>query len=280
MTSAPHTLGNAVPADISATPSSARRVAAHYPDLEGRIVIVTGASHGIGAATARLFAANGSSVVVNGRDAEAIESVVQSIRSAGGRAMGFAADATNFAAIERMRQATESQIGPADILATFAGGGISRPGPLPILTEKAWRSTIDENLTATFLTLKSFLPGLIERRRGSIITMASSAARIPSPAPIAYSAAKAGIIMLSRQLAVEVAPHGIRVNCLAPSAIMTERNQRVMSAEAQRHAAAAHPLGRLGTPEDVAEVAVFLASEAASWLTGLTIDVAGGRVVQ
>ena len=143
-----------------------------------------------------------------------------------------------------------------------------------------WQSTVDGSLTATFLTLKSFLPGMIERGRGAIVTMASSAARLPGlGAPAPYVAAKAGVVMLTRQVASEVGRHGIRVNCLAPHTILTEQIQRAAPQEWREKMAAAVPLGRLGTPEDVALAAVFLASDSAAWLTGVTLDVAGGYVM-
>ena len=147
------------------------------------------------------------------------------------------------------------------------------------ITEEGWRAAIDGNLTATFLTLKSFLPGMIERGYGAIVTMASSAGRVPTPAPIAYAAAKAGVVMLSRQVAAEVGKHGIRVNCLAPDTIMTERIQRSMSAEQQGQWTAAFPLGRMGPPEDVALAALFLSSASSAWLTGVTLDLAGGKIM-
>ncbi len=249
-----------------------------YPDLAGRVAVVTGGSRGIGAATSRLLAANDAKVAVNGRDEAAIDAVVGGLRAKGGQAIGIAADCTNFAAVESMRQRVERELGPVDVLVVFAGGGIARPGPVHLTTEE-WHSTIDGNLTATFLTLKSFLPGMIERRRGSIITMASTAARIPTSAPAPYAAAKAGVVMLSRHVANEVGKHGIRVNCIAPSAILTDRTARFMSEAQQREVAAAHPLGRLGRPEDVALTTLFLASDSSSWLTGLTLDVAGGRIM-
>jgi 3-oxoacyl-[acyl-carrier protein] reductase len=120
---------------------------------------------------------------------------------------------------------------------------------------------------------------MIERGRGSIITMASSAARLPVGAPVAYAAAKAGVIMLTRHLATEVGRHGIRVNCLAPHTILTDEIRQRMPDQMQREWAAQVPLGRLGTPEDVAMAALFLASESAAWITGVTLDVAGGRIV-
>jgi 3-oxoacyl-[acyl-carrier protein] reductase len=250
-----------------------------YPDLAGKVALVTGGSRGIGAATCRLLAANGAKVVVNGRDATAIDAVVSSIQANGGQAIGISADCTDFSAIERMRQQTEQAFGPVEVLAAFVAGGRARPGPIAQTTEEEWRSTIDGTLTATFLTVKSFLPGMIARRHGAIVMMASSAARIPLGAPTAYAAGKAGVIMFSRYLANEVGKYNIRVNCLAPHTILTERVQRQMPEAQQREMAAQTPLGRLGTPEDVALATLFLASDSAAWVTGITLDVAGGRMM-
>jgi 3-oxoacyl-[acyl-carrier protein] reductase len=136
---------------------------------------------------------------------------------------------------------------------------------------------VDANLTATFLTLKRFLPGMIERGRGSFVTMASNAARFPTGAPAPY-AAKAGVIMLTLHGANESGNHGVRVNCLAPHTVLVERTRRFMSEEQQRCIAEEIPLGRLGTPEDVALATLFLASESSSWITGITLDVAEGKV--
>jgi 3-oxoacyl-[acyl-carrier protein] reductase len=250
-----------------------------YPDLAGKVGVVTGGSGGIGAATCRLLAANSVKVAVNGRDEAKIGTVVDAIRSAGGQALGVAADCTDLVAVERMRQQGEEEFGPAGVVAAFAGGGRARPGPVAQITEEEWHSTVDANLTATFLTFKSFLPGMIERGRGSIVTMASSAARFPTGAPTPYAAAKAGVIMLTRQVANEVGKHGVRVNCLAPHTVLVERTRRFMPEEQQRRIAAEIPLGRLGTPEDVALATLFLASDSSSWITGETLDVAGGKVM-
>jgi 3-oxoacyl-[acyl-carrier protein] reductase len=250
-----------------------------YPDLAGKVAVITGGSGGIGAATCRALAANGVNVAVHGRDEAKIAAVVGDIQARGGQALGVAADTTDFAAIEHMRQQVEQALGLAEVLAVFAASGGPPPGPLAQITEEGWRAAIDGNLTATFLTLKSFLPGMIERGRGAIVTMASSAGRAPTPAPIAYAAAKAGVVMLSRQVAAEVGRHGIRVNCLAPDTIMTERTARYMSAEQRRQWTAAFPLGRMGTPEDVALATLFLSSASSAWLTGVTLDVAGGKIM-
>lgn len=250
-----------------------------YPDLAGKVTVVTGGSGGIGAATCRLLAVNGVKVVVNGRDEAKIGAVVGGIQADDGQAIGVAADVTDFATIERMRERVEEELGPVDVLAAFAASGGPPPGPTAQITEEEWRSAIDGNLTSTFLTLKSFLPGMIKRGGGSIVTMASSAGRAPTPAPTAYAAAKAGVVMLSRQVANEVGNHGVRVNCLAPDTILTERTQRFMTEDQQQQWAAMFPLGRMGMPEDVALATLFLASESSSWLTGITLDVAGGKIM-
>ena len=251
-----------------------------YPDLAGKVVVVTGGSGGIGAVTCRLFAANGAKVAVNGRDQARIQAVVDAIRAAGGQAVGVAADCTDLAEVEQLRQEVEQQLGPAEVLAAFVGGGRARPGPVAQVPVEDWHSTVDGTLTATYLTLKSFLPGMIQRGRGAILTMASSAARLPGlGAPAPYVAAKAGVVMLTREVAGEVGRHGVRVNCLAPHTILTEQIQQRAPEEWRQKMAAAIPLGRLGTPEDVALAAVFLASDSAAWITGVTLDVAGGYVM-
>jgi 3-oxoacyl-[acyl-carrier protein] reductase len=251
-----------------------------YPDLAGKVAVVTGGSGGIGAATCRLLAANGAKVAVNGRDPAKIQAVVDAIRAGGGQAIAAAGDCTDLAAVEQMRQQVEQSLGPAEVLAAFVGGGRARPGPVADVPEPDWRSTVDGSLTATFLTIKAFLPGMLQRGRGAIVTMASSAARLPGlGAPAPYVAAKAGVVMLTRQVASEAARHGVRVNCLAPHTILTEQLQQQAPEEWRQQMAAAVPLGRLGTPEDVALAVLFLASDSAAWLTGVTLDVAGGYVM-
>jgi 3-oxoacyl-[acyl-carrier protein] reductase len=181
-------------------------------------------------------------------------------------------------ALEDLRQRTEDKFGPVDILGAFIGGG-GQPAPIAEVTEAEWRATIDSNLTATFLAIRCFLPGMLERRRGVIITMASTAGRLPGGASAAYAAAKAGVVMLTRHVAKEVGPQGVRLNCIAPSAILTEDHPLRRAPEEQRQrVAAGFPLGRLGYPDDVALAALFLASDSSAWITGVTLDVAGGRV--
>jgi len=213
---------------------------------------------------------------VCGRDEAALSQVVARIRLSGGEARTGIADVTDEAAIERLRQIAEATFGPVELLVACAGGG---GNPTPVLEEDTarWRRTLDANLTSVFLTLKAFLPSMYERRRGAIVTMASSAGRQLSGASAGYAAAKAGLLSLTRQAALEAAGHRVRINAVAPSAIVTDR-LAAQPAEMRERVAQSFPLQRLGTIDDVA-AALFLLSDAASWITGVTLDVAGGRVM-
>ena len=245
--------------------------------LKDKIALVTGSSRGIGAAIAALFAREGAKVALHGRDAEALSAVLADIMQAGGEAIYVTADVTD---IEAMRRQIEREFGPVDILVTNAGGSFTTPGPLEQTREEEWRASIDGNLTATFLTIKSFLPRMKERRSGNVITVSSAAARRPHPmSPIAYSAAKAGIEVLTQDLAAQVGPYGIRANCIAPETILTERNKQRIPPAQQQDLVALHPIRRLGTPADVAHAALYLACDDAAWIAGVILDVAGGAVM-
>jgi 3-oxoacyl-[acyl-carrier protein] reductase len=249
-------------------------------ELNGRVALVTGSSRGIGTAIARLFAERGAAVIVHGRDADAVRTVVADIEATGGRALAAIADLTRYYQIEAMRDSIEQRLGPVDILVANAGGSTVRPGPLEDVAEADWRTSVDTNLTATFLTIKAFLPGMRQRHHGTIITMSSAAARRPTPqSPFAYAAAKAGIEVLTKELAAQAGPDGIRVNCLAPETILTERNQQQIPEAIQEQLRHAHPVQRLGTPDDVAHAALFLSSDHSSWISGIILDVAGGSVL-
>ncbi|MDQ4504046.1 SDR family NAD(P)-dependent oxidoreductase [Sinomonas sp. ASV322] len=248
--------------------------------LDGRVALVTGSSRGIGAGIAVELARQGAAVAVHGRDRGAVDDVVATLARDGGTAVGVSGDVTSFAELEALRRQVEEGLGPVDVLVANAGGNFTPPAQLEDIPEDCWRATIDGNLTATFLTLKSFLPGMKERGRGSIVTIASSAGRRPDArAPIPYGAAKAAIALLTQDAAAQAGPFGVRVNCIAPETILTERNRARIPGEQQAAMAGYHPLRRLGTPEDVAKAAAFLASDDAAWITGVVLDVTGGAVM-
>jgi 3-oxoacyl-[acyl-carrier protein] reductase len=248
--------------------------------LNGRVALVTGSSRGIGAAIAKRFAREGAKVVVHGRDTAALSVICTDVTQAGGQAISVAADTTRFSELEAMRRRIEQELGQVDILVANAGGNVGALGPLEHTSEQEWRAALDGNLTATFLTIKAFLPGMKARKAGNIITISSAAARRAHAAtPIPYAAAKSGIEIMTQDLALQVGPDGIRVNSIAPETILTERNKQQIP-EPQRQALInAHPVRRLGTPEDVAEAALYLASDRAAWITGIVLDVAGGAVI-
>jgi 3-oxoacyl-[acyl-carrier protein] reductase len=249
-----------------------------YSDLAGKIAVVTGGSRGIGAATGRVLAANGACVAIVGRDESAISATVVDIEEAGGWAIGVRADVTVKPDVDHLADVVSERLGLVDIVAPFAGGA-----GMPVPTEKEtvthWREVIESELTSTFLTISAFLPGMIERRRGAIVTMSSSAGRQASQSSAAYAAGKAGVIALTRHLANEVGRHGIRANCLSPSTVVNDKLRTWVSEEDRAAMGATYPLGRLGHPDDVARAALFLASDASSWITGVTLDVAGGNVM-
>src|SRR5512146_1478732 len=246
----------------------------------GQVALVTGSSRGIGAAIAARLALGGAVVAVHGRDVDSVRAAAASVTAEGGKAFAVTGDVTDFAQVEEIRARVESEAGPVDILVANAGGSLTPPAPIEEIPEDGWRATVDGNLLATFLTLKSFLPGMKERRRGTIITIGSAAGRRAHPrSPIPYAAAKAGIALLTQDVAAQAGPFGIRVNCITPETILTQGNQEQIPAELQASLADAHPLKRLGTPQDVATAAAFLVSDEAAWITGVVIDVAGGAVL-
>jgi 3-oxoacyl-[acyl-carrier protein] reductase len=248
--------------------------------LDGQVALVTGSSRGIGAAIAAELARCGATVAVHGRDRAAAAAVTAAITRDGGQATLVTADLTDFAQVEAVRAQVEAEAGPVGILVANAGGNPVPPMPLEDIPVDGWRAAVDGNLLVTFLTLKAFLPGMKERRRGCVITVGSAAGRRANArSPIPYAAAKAGIALLTQQIAEQAGPFGVRANCLTPETILTEGNLAAIPAPLQEELAGRHPLKRLGTPADVAAAAAFLASEGASWITGVVIDVAGGAVL-
>lgn len=191
---------------------------------------------------------------------------------------GVIADCTKAGQIEKMHQAIEERFGGTDLLLAFAGAG----GPIePVenISEQEWNALIAANLTSKFLTVKSFLPGMKRRGAGSIVLMWSSAGRAASRAALAYSSAQAGVSMLARNLAQQLGTGGVRVNAIAPSAIRNERLAQFLNQGELEKLALQFPIPRVGEPGDVAAAALFLCSNDSSWITGITLDVAGGKVM-
>ncbi len=249
-----------------------------YPDLAGRVAVVTGATGRIGAATCVTFGAHKMRVAVVGRRAAALEEVREQVWNVGGEAIAVPTDCTDPAAVDELRARVRDEWGPVDVVAAFAGGN-GAPVPTADLDPGRWCDVLAGDLTATFLTVRAFLPDLIARGHGSVLTMSSSAGRQPSQANAAYAAAKAGVVMLTRHLAAEYAASGIRVNCLAPAAVRNEKMERFMGEARIAELGRAFPLGRIGEPADVAAAAAYFASDASSWVTGQVLDIAGGKVI-
>jgi 3-oxoacyl-[acyl-carrier protein] reductase len=250
-----------------------------YPDLAGQVALVTGGSKGIGAETARLLAANGVKVAVNARSQPGIDALVDELTGGGAEAIGISADCGQSEEIAAMRDRVESELGPIDILLPFAGG-FGAFTPIEEITVEEWRKVIEDNLTSTFLTVSAVVPSMIERRSGAIVTMSSNGGRyLDKLLTASYAAAKAGVVQFTRHIAMELGPYGIRANAIAPATVRSERVDRIMDEDARAKVAEMSPLGRIGTTTDCALATLFLVSDSASWLTGVTLDVAGGRIM-
>jgi 3-oxoacyl-[acyl-carrier protein] reductase len=250
-----------------------------FADLDGKVAVVTGGSSGIGAATALALAANGVRVAILDTDGEAAADLARTIGDWGGESLGVVCDVTSRAALEQAREAVERAYGAVDVLVPFAGG-FRRYTPIHELDEDEWQAVLDLNLTATYRTIRTFVTGMMGRRRGAIVAMGSSSGRLlDEPVTAPYAAAKAGVVMLVRHLAIELGPFGIRVNSVNPATTRSERVDAIVPRARQDHLASLSPLGRMGYPSDVAYATLYLASDAAEWVTGVSLDVAGGRVM-
>jgi len=244
--------------------------------LAGKIALVTGAQQGIGKAIALAYGREGASVVINYLDNQAAaEEIASQIRALGQRAVPLAGDVARAADVRRMVEAGES-LGGIDILVNNAG--IFPRVEFLDMTEAQWDEVLNVNLKGTFLCTQAVVQKLVERGRpGAVINLASSAAFRSSPRGVHYVASKAGIVGVTRATALELAPYRVRVNAIAPGTTDTAQPRYGMSEEELQAAGRQVPLGRMGTPEDVADLAVFLASDEARHITGQTIHVNGGQ---
>lgn len=241
--------------------------------LDGRVALVTGGARGIGRAIAFRLAADGAKVVIVDL-ADAGAETAREVEGAWGRPTLFVkADVSNEAEVRQAIEQVESAVGPVDILVNNAG--ITRDNLTLVMSESDWDAVIDVDLKSAFLMSKAVLRGMIKRRRGSIISISSVVGRRGNAGQVNYSAAKAGLIGLTKSLAREVASRNVRVNAVAPGYIETEMTAALP--EAARSALVGQiPLGRIGSPEAVAEAVAFLAGDSASYLTGVVLPVDGG----
>ena len=243
-------------------------------DLSGKTALITGASRGIGAAIARALAAQGADVAVHfGSGETEAREVVAHIENLGRRAVALQADARDFEAFGELWARAETELGPLDILVNNAG--LLRPAFLGMMSESAWDETLDVNLKAAWVLSKKAARALQRRKNGRIINMASQAAQSGEAMGAHYSAAKAGLIGLTKATARELAPAGVTCNAIAPGWIETAMTQG--DSEKKRAAQLALvPLKRLGRAEEVAALAVYLASDEAAYVTGQVFAVDGG----
>ncbi|HZS32479.1 MAG TPA: SDR family NAD(P)-dependent oxidoreductase [Methylomirabilota bacterium] len=243
----------------------------------GRVALVTGAGSGIGRATAALFAARGGAVVAADVREAAARETAAGVRAAGGDAEGVRCDVTCAddvaGAVEQARRA----FGRLDVVVHCAG--ILRVAPLEETGEKEWAEVLSVNLTGAFLVTRAALRALRAQGGGAIVHIASRAAIRAKEGHGAYSAAKAGILQLTQMAALEGAPHRIRVNCVCPGFIDTPMTRGGYDAGAVESWSRVCPLGRAGTPEDVARAMLFLASDEAAFITGVALPVDGGRTI-
>ncbi len=252
----------------------------NYLDLTGKTALITGASSGIGAATAKCFAELGAKVAIGyNRNAKGAKDVQTEIEAAGGRAAALEADMRQPAQIRQLVEQTVSALGEIDILVNNAGSLVERLS-FEKMTQERWDEVINLNLTSAMLATQAVAPGMTQRRSGNIINIVSIAGRNGGgPGAGAYATAKGGLITLTKALAKELAPHGVRVNGVSPGVIDTPFHEVFSTPEMINNFVKTIPMGRVGTSEEVATVIAFLASNAAAYITGETIEVNGGQLM-
>jgi 3-oxoacyl-[acyl-carrier protein] reductase len=243
----------------------------------GRVVIVTGAARGIGAVTAEAFGREGARVAALDIDGAGADAVAARLAAGGVEALGLKTDATSAPAVREAVDAVLARWGRIDVLVNNAGG-FAAMRTFEETDEAEWDAILRSNLTSAFLVCKAVLPVMKRQQAGRIVNLASVVARGGAVrVPAHYAAAKAGVIALTRMLALEVAEAGITVNAVAPGTTATDRVLAARSPEDTARVAAAIPLRRLGQPAEIAESILFLASDAASFVTGAVLDVNGGQ---
>jgi len=253
-------------------------VANHPFDLHGKVALVTGAYRGLGFAIAQGLAEAGATVVLNGRKAELLASAAKTLTDAGRRASTCVFDVTDGDAVRAGIAAIEREHGRLDILVNNAG--IQRRNPLVDFKRQDWDDVIATNLTAPYLVAQAALPGMIARKSGKIVNIASLMSELARPTVVPYTAAKGGVRQLTRGMAVELAPHNIQVNAISPGYFATEMNRALIdNAEFNAWVCKRTPAGRWGEPGELAGLAVFLASRAADYMTGQIVIMDGGMSV-
>jgi gluconate 5-dehydrogenase len=247
-------------------------------DLTGKVALVTGGYRGLGFAIAKGLAGAGARLVLNGRRQDALDTALRSLRELGLDASTAVFDVTNRSAIHAAVTRIEEDVGPVDIL--FNNAGIQRRGAMVDFSPEQWDEVIATNLTAPFMVSQAVLPGMIARKSGKIVHIASLLSELGRTSVIPYTAAKGGVRQLTRGMAIELAPHNIQVNAIAPGYFATEMNRALMdNAEFNAWVCKRTPAGRWGEPDELAGLALFLASAASNYVTGQIMFVDGGMSV-
>lgn len=249
-------------------------------DLTGKVALVTGASSGIGRATAELLAECGAAVAINyHQNEQGAEDARAVIEEKGGRAVIIQADVTRASDVRSLVDHATKQLGPVDILVNNAGSLVERLKLLE-LTEERWDYVMDLNLKSAFLCAQAVAPSMMERKKGAIINVSSIAGRNGGAlGSIHYSTAKGGLITFTKGLAKELAAYGVRVNAVSPGVVDTAFHETFSTPEMMKGYVGAIPLGRVGTPAEIARVIAFLASDASNFMAGETIEVNGGMLM-
>ena len=249
--------------------------------LDGKVALITGGNSGIGRATGALLAKEGAVVVLTGRNQERGEQVAESINGDGGRAMFIRSDVRLADDCRMAVEQTLERFGRIDVL--FNNAGVFHPKTVPNCTEEEWDETIDSSLKGAFLMSKYALPSMIKRGSGSIIHTSSGWGILGGDEAAAYCAAKGGLVVMAKAMAIDHGPQGIRVNCVCPGDVETpmladDAEKRGMSWEDYEASASDRPLGRIGTAEEIARAVLFLASDDSSFVTGEALVVDGGGI--